>query len=147
MRPLLMALLMMTASGVTAQKPAIDPAIHHCTLIAQAYGDWALEFRRVLEHNSSDVGGPVDASLLKDVNFALVSAGEYVHMNIQYVQRAQTPTIQACRNVTLSARDQIGIYARHLLSDVQPTDQRGRESLLQEFRMGLYRATSVFQGR
>lgn len=148
----LIAALMLVSTNAHAEAPrGPDPRIHHCTLVSQAYTNWALDFRRLLERNSSDRGGKVDASLIKDVNFALVSAGDYVHTNVAFVQRAgargDEPSVQACRNVTMSARDQIDIYARHLLSDIQPSDRWGRDALLEEFRMGLQESTRVFQGR
>ena len=151
MRLAIAALLLISTNAHAEAPRGPDPVIHHCTLVSQAYTEWALDFRRLLETNSSDRGGKVDASLLRDVNYALASAGDYVHTNIQFVQRAgargETPQVQGCRNVTLSARDQIEIYARHLLTDVQPADRRGRESLLEEFRMGLQESTRVFQDR
>lgn len=152
MRYLIAAALLLVSTNAQAAEPrGPDPRIRHCTLVSQGYTMWALDFRRLLERNSSDRGGRVDASLLKDLNFALVSAGEYVHTNIKFVQtaglRGGEPLVQDCRDITLTARDQIEHYARQLLSDIHPADRRGRESLLQEFRVGLHENTARFQNR
>ena len=147
MRILIAALLLVgTSTTAHAEAPrGPDPRIRHCTLVAQAYNMWALDFRRLLERNSSDRGGRVASGLLTDMNFALVSAGEFVHTNIQFIQRANVwggePSVEACRAVTVSARAQIEQYARRLLSDIDPTDRGSRESLLQEFRMELRETT------
>lgn len=149
MRYFAITLLMFSSVAHAAPPRGPDPAIRECTLEAQGYNIWALNFRRMFERNSSDYGGRVDASLIRDLNFALVSAGEYVHTNIKYVQTAQfrdeEPSTQDCMDITLTARDQIETYARHLLRDVHPKDRRGRESLLQEFRVGLQENTRRFK--
>jgi len=150
MRYLLSFLLLIFSSSLAAAPYGPDPKIRQCTKVAQEYGSWALEFRRNLERHSSDRGGLMDASLLRDVNFALVSAGDYVHTNIKFVQtagiRGETPSVRVCEQITNFARAQIDQYTRRLLDDLHPSDQRGRESLLQEFRVGLYESTRRFQG-
>lgn len=151
MRFFIAALLLISTNAHAATPRGPDPRIRECTLEAQGYGLWALNFRRMFERNSTDRGGRVDESLIRDLNFALVSAGEYVHTNIKFVQtagfRGEEPLVQDCHDVAITARDQIENYARHLLRDVHPTDRRGRESLIQEFRLGLQENTYRFQNR
>lgn len=150
MRLAIAALLLISGTAQAEAPRGPDPRIRACTVVQQQYGSWALDFRYLLERNSSDRGGNVASSLIKDVNFALASAGDFVHTNIQVVQRAGAwggePSVQACKAITQSARTQIEQYARHLLRDIHPADRWGRESLLQEFRVGLYESTRRFQG-
>lgn len=149
MRLAIIALLMISgqAQAYTPLKP--DPRIRSCTKVEQDYGRWALALRRMLEKNSSDIGGRVDVAFLQDINFALASAGDFVHTNIQVVQRAKAfggePSVRACRAITASARDQIEQYVGHLVSEVQPSDRWSRESRLEEFRVGLYESSRRFQ--
>ena len=150
MRFAIIALLLISTSAHAQAPSGPDPRIHECTLAAQQYGSWAYDFRTLLERNSSDRGGGVATSFISDINFALASAGEYVHTNVQFVQRAGAfggePSVPACMNITANARAQIEHYARHLIRDVQPTDGWGRKSLLQEFQLGLRESTREFQG-
>lgn len=148
MRIILAALLLSSTPALAAPQP--DPRIRQCTLVAQAYGNWAVEFRNLLDRNSTDIGGRVDQSFITDINFALVSAGDFVHTNIKYVQqeqfRGREPSVAACKQVTAMARTQIEQYARQLLGEIHPSDKWGRESLREEFRMGLRESTRQFQG-
>lgn len=147
---LAIAALLLVSTPAFAQAPrGLDPSIRQCNRISQAYSAWALDFRRLLERNSSDRGGRVDASLIMDVNFALVSVGDFVHTNVQTAQREQfspRDRIQMCRDVTAEARAQIEQYARRLLSEVHPTDRWSRESLRRELRVGLSESTLRFSG-
>lgn len=150
MRLAIMALMLMSGTAAAQAPRGPDPRIRSCELVEQAYGKWAYDFRTLLERNSSDRGGRVDAGLIGDVNFALASAGDFVHTNIQVVQRAgawgSEPSVRSCQDITAEARDQIEQYARHLIRDVHPADRWGRGALLQEFRLGLLESTRRFQG-
>ena len=147
---LLAGLILMLSSVPAMAQTSDQTVIRACDKVEQEYGSWALDFRRLLERNSTDRGGRVDQSLITDFNFALVSARDFVHDNIVYVQRARLvggePKVADCRHVTAMARTQIEQYARALLSEVQPSDRWGRESLRSEFRMGLRESTSEFRG-
>lgn len=148
---LAIAALLLFSTAAHAQAPrGPDPRIHECTKISQTYTVWAIDLRRLLERNSSDRGGRVDQSFISDVNFALVSAGEFVHTNIKFVQQAEfrgdEPSVRACRAVTAMARNQIEQYVGQLLSEVHPSDRWGRESLRESFCVGLQESTRRFQG-
>lgn len=147
---LAIAALLLTSTPALAQEPlGIDPSIRGCNRISQHYSAWALDYRRLLEYHSSDRGGRVDQSLIMDINFALVSVGDFVHTNIQTAQRtplSPRDRLRMCFDVTAEARAQIEQYARRLFSEVHPTDRWGRESLRRELRVGLSESTYRFSG-
>jgi len=143
--PALLGLLGTPALAVTPDQTAIQ----QCSAVEQAYGSWAYNARGSVERGSTDKGGWVDQSLVVDFNFALVSARDFVHENIQYVQRARfrgsKPDVRDCKAVTAMARNQIEQYARTLFLDIHATDRGSRDSHNAEFRMGLHESTARFQ--
>lgn len=127
-----------------------NPAIHQCDMVEQAYGSEMVDFYFTLQHNDFDHGGRIDPSFVTDINSALAEGRQFVHNEIQKIQRSEvdggTPTVEACRNVRAIARAQIERYARYLLSEVDPRDRGLRESAKAEFRMGLQQSSRRLQG-
>jgi hypothetical protein len=128
----------------------LDPRIQACEAVEIQQGSWAVDFRNLLDKNSTDRGGRVDASFIEDINFALVSAKEFVHTNIQFIQRAGfrggEPSVGQCKRVTAIARTQIESYARHLISEVHPSDHELRYAYRDEFRQHLEASSDELQG-
>ena len=147
MRYLIASILLLAAP---AQAQSLNPNIQKCNRVEQDYGSWALNLRRLLDRNSSDRGGRVDASLIIDVNFALASARDFVHENIQLVQRAGAwggePSVRACMDITAIARREIEQYTAHLIRDIDPLDKRSREDFRADLRWRLDQASSEIRG-
>jgi hypothetical protein len=121
----------------------LHPAIAQCARIEEDFGRDMWKLRQLLDQNASDRGGQVDPGLTMDVNFALVDVKQFVHTQIQLVQRAADrggqPSAKACETVRAVAGSKIGPYVRYLLDEVNPLNfrQRGaaRAQLREELRL------------
>ena len=127
-----------------------NPQIAQCTQVEEAYGKEMVDFYFTLQRYSSDRGGPVDPAIIKDTYSALVEAKEFVHTNVQFVQRAESRhgqvLVQACRIVTADAHTEIENYVRYLLREVDPRDRWSRHLAAEKFRMELQQLTRKYQG-
>lgn len=143
-----LALLLLLPSVAQAQ---VDPRILQCSKVEEDQGRVAVGFLSYLRSNTTDSGGRWDPAFTNDIYFALVELKQFVHTNIQHIQRAgvrgEQPSVQACRNVTAAARSQIEQYARHLLRELDPQDIEGRELAKSEFRFRLEEETYRLQNR
>ena len=151
------ALLLMTPAVAHAQNMDPmpygihkNPQIAQCGEVEEAYGKEMVDFYFTIQKYSSDRGGPVDPAIIRDVYSALVEAKEFVHTNIQFVQRAESRhgqvLVAACRIVTSDAHNEIENYVRYLLREVDPRDRWGRHLAAEKFRMDLQRLTHKYQG-
>ena len=150
----LLALLMFLPTAALAQSQHEWPqdnrqVIEQCNAVEQAYGSWAFNMREGVDNRSSDHGGRIDASLIKDINFALVNARDFVHDNIQYVQRSGAlggkPRVEDCRRITAIAQYQIEHFTWALLNDIYPEDREGRIAISDHLEMELLESTRQLQ--
>lgn len=127
-----------------------NPQIAQCSKVEEDYGREMVDFYFTAQKYSTDRGGPVDPGIIGDIYSALVESKEFVHTNIQFVQRAESRhgevLVAACRIVTTDARNQIENYARYLLREVDPRDGWSRHLAAEKFRMGLQQLTRKYQG-
>lgn len=146
MRLLILILFLLPSVALARTSPAIEG----CSKVELSYTLWAWDMRKSVDKRSSDRNGPIDASLIKDINFALVTARDFVHESIKNVQRSalygKVPSVRECQTIKAIAQNQIEQYIWALLNDIRPEDRWARQSLLDEYRLGLQQTARQFRG-